>query len=268
MAYGPNETSKEAGRPIELFEFTVGLETYHYTNAEDDITYSANTYSSLVVMRTSPTLSSSENGRQQMEITLPADNVIAKRYIGIVPAERVAIRILRFHRGDSPNGVVLWSGRIVSAKFEKQGAVCRLYSVSSESALSRPCPGRKYQGLCNHKLGDGLCQVDLDALKITGEVLAVSGATVTVTGASAGGADWAVGGTVVWGEERRLVVAQAANTLTLRLPFPTSPIGQIVNVFPGCDHTPTTCEDKFSNIINFGGFPHVPTQNPFSTGLD
>ena len=268
MAFGTNEISKEGGRPIELFEFTIDAVTTRYTNAEDDITYSANIYSSETIMRTSPTLSSGENGRQQMEITLPADNPIASRYIGIVPADRVNVRILRFHRGDSPNGIVLWSGRIVSVKFEKSGAIARLYSVSSEAALSRPMPGRKYQAMCNHTLYDTLCSVVKASNKHTDTVLVVSGQDITVNGVSVEGATWAVGGTVEWGNERRLVVAQVGNVLTLQLPFPTSPLSATVDVYAGCDHLIDTCTNKFSNDINFGGFPHVPTKNPFNSGLD
>jgi len=269
MAYDVFETSKEAGRPIELFEFTIGTTTYRYTSAEDDVTYSAAIYTSEPIMRTSPTLTSSENGRQQMEIVLPSNNQIAQRYVGIVPAEAVRLRVLQFHRGDSPNGVVLWSGRVVSAKYERRGAVCRLFSVSSEAALSRPCPGRKFQSLCNHKLGDSLCQVDLESEKYTGVVTDAEAAVITVAGVSSQGPDWAVGGTVVWGTERRLVLApQSGDDLTLRLPFPVTPIGQTVDVYPGCDHLISTCDSKFSNTVNFGGYPFVPTKNPFESGMD
>jgi uncharacterized phage protein (TIGR02218 family) len=268
MAFDTNETSVESGRPIELFEFEIGTTTYRYTNAEDDITYSANTYTSEPIIRTAPTLSSSDSGRQQMEIVLPSDNVIAARYVGIVPAERVNVRILRFHRDDSPNGIVLWVGRIVSAKYEKQGALCRLFSVSSESALSRPCPNRKFQGLCNHTLYDSFCQVNPDSFKYEDEVTAVSGATITVNGIGTEGDDWARGGVVAWGNERRLVTDHTGNVLTLRLPFPESPLGETVTVYAGCDHEAATCNSKFSNIINFGGFPFVPEKDLFSAGLE
>jgi hypothetical protein len=40
-------------------------------------------------------------------------------------------------------------------------------------------------------------------------------------------------------------------------------VGQAVTLYPGCDHTTTTCDGKFSNLNNYGGFPHIPTKNPF-----
>lgn len=268
MTYGAFEAADELGRPIELYEFSYGLTTLRYTSAEDQVTYSANDYLPRPMMRTAPTVQSGGTNRQQMEITVNADDPIAQRYVGIVPGETVQVVVTRFHRGDSPNGVVIWVGRIVSAKFEQNGRVCKLFSVSSESALSRPCPGRKYQGLCNHVLYDDFCQAVKASNKHTGAVTDVSGDNVTVTGVGSQGTSWAVGGTVEYDGEKRLVVAQSGNVLTLRLPFPSSPDGQNVDVFAGCDHTLSTCESKFSNAINFGGFPYVPTKNPFNTGLD
>jgi hypothetical protein len=39
--------------------------------------------------------------------------------------------------------------------------------------------------------------------------------------------------------------------------------GTTVTLFPGCDHTLATCSGKFSNTANYGGFPFMPTKNPF-----
>lgn len=268
MPYSVFEASEEAGRPIELYTFTIGATVYRYTSAEDTVTYSANDYLPRDMDRTSPALSSGEGGRQQLELVLPKEDPVASRYIGIVPSTRVELEILRFHRGDSPNGYVLWKGRIVSARFEKQGTVCRLSSVSSESALSRPIPGRKYQGLCNHVLYDTLCTVTRASFKYTGTVSAESGRTITVGGLlAAKGVGWAIGGTITIGDEFRLITAQSGDVVTLQVAFPTTVLGSSVDVYAGCDHTLATCNSKFSNAINYGGFPFVPTRNPVQSGL-
>jgi len=36
-----------------------------------------------------------------------------------------------------------------------------------------------------------------------------------------------------------------------------------VKIYPGCDRVRATCESKFDNLDNFGGFPWIPTKNPF-----
>ncbi|WP_269915579.1 phage BR0599 family protein [Acinetobacter sp. HY1485] len=54
-------------------------------------------------------------------------------------------------------------------------------------------------------------------------------------------------------------------TLTLFNSFTASDLalGDVVSIYPGCDKLNTTCTDKFNNILNFGGFPFMPSSNPF-----
>lgn len=35
-------------------------------------------------------------------------------------------------------------------------------------------------------------------------------------------------------------------------------VGDVVRVTPGCDKTLATCRDRFANVANFRGFPHMP----------
>jgi hypothetical protein len=55
------------------------------------------------------------------------------------------------------------------------------------------------------------------------------------------------------------VKLHANGELTLMNPWllPPNP-GDTFSVLVGCDHTPTTCQVKFGNLINFGGTPFVP----------
>jgi uncharacterized phage protein (TIGR02218 family) len=41
---------------------------------------------------------------------------------------------------------------------------------------------------------------------------------------------------------------------------PANPIaaGDAFSIIAGCDKSPSTCQTKFANILNFRGFPHMP----------
>lgn len=41
-------------------------------------------------------------------------------------------------------------------------------------------------------------------------------------------------------------------------------VGTKLSLYAGCDKLNTTCNQKFSNILNFGGFPFIPNDNPFT----
>lgn len=278
MTYKVEETSVESAQPVELYTFVIGTTTYRYTSSEDQVTFQANLYLPRQISRNSPKQAADER-RQQLAITLPTEDPVASRFIGIVPGQLMTLTITRVHRGDITEGYVLWKGRITGATYKKSGAECTLQGLTTEAAFSRPIPRFKFQGLCNHVLYDALCSVPGANNKYTGNVSVVTGNTITVDGLFATeGAQWARGGYISFnsGEDYRLVLNQASDVCTLLLPFSEAGlVGNNVEVFAGCDHTTTDCKTKFrnvsdiiaSNILNYGGFPYVPTKNPFTTRL-
>ena len=50
--------------------------------------------------------------------------------------------------------------------------------------------------------------------------------------------------------------------VTVSQPFPIQPAGEEVRIFKGCDKKLATCTTRFSNQLNFRGYPYVP--NPES----
>jgi uncharacterized phage protein (TIGR02218 family) len=58
----------------------------------------------------------------------------------------------------------------------------------------------------------------------------------------------------------KAVKAYAAQQFTFNSPLPFAPnAGDAFTAYPGCDKTQATCASpKFSNLVNFEGFPYVP----------
>jgi len=139
-----------------------------------------------------------------------------------------------------------------------------------EAALDR-IGGRWFRRTCDAELGDARCGVDLDdpALKGAGSVTAIVTAdTIRVAGIEVFAAGWfadgrltatsgAVAGTTVRvlshrisGEGIELVLWRDGAGL------PTT--GDGFEIVAGCDKRFATCKAKFSNHLNFRGFPHLP----------
>lgn len=90
---------------------------------------------------------------------------------------------------------------------------------------------------------------------LTGIVTAIAATTITVNINSTGFTVYSSGGTA----------ALLAGTITLHDAFhyPIA-VGDAYTLIPGCRKRQQDCRNKWSNIINFGGFSFVPTQSTYS----
>jgi uncharacterized phage protein (TIGR02218 family) len=120
-------------------------------------------------------------------------------------------------------------------------------------------------------LGDSRCRVDLAAVGLygSGAVAQVLGAfDFTASGLRAlatgvltrGKLTWNSGANVGLGVEVKAhTQGTGSSRLSLFLPMPEPiAVGDAFAVTAGCDKALATCRDRFSNVVNFGGFPHMP----------
>lgn len=142
-------------------------------------------------------------------------------------------------------------------------------------ALNQP-QGRSYLTSCSAVLGDNSCGVDVGdpaytftyelQEELTGQFLEIAGA-----GSAAYADGWFVDGIceVVSGSAMGMmaavkgdVVADADRMLTLWSQFPVPlPAGSRLRIVAGCDKRAGTCVAKFSNLVNFQGFPDIPGED-------
>lgn len=67
---------------------------------------------------------------------------------------------------------------------------------------------------------------------------------------------------------RRSIGSSSGTSVTLRTPILKQlPVGTRVSLYAGCTKLVDSCENKFKNYANFGGFPDIPTKNPFESGV-
>lgn len=272
MTFSAQETSLESGRPVELYQFSVGSEVFYLTSAEDDYLFNGNTYEAVSVAR-SDVGEGPEERNQILDIQLPAQHPFARKYISLVPGSVATVTILRVHRNDvAQESALIFTGRVRSVAYTEQGTRARIACLQLTGGLGRSGPRYVYSGLCNHVLYDSRCKVASGGFRFTAAVTGISGSVYTIGGLDAAeGVGWATAGFVQVGSTdfRLILEHRATDELRLVLPFDSTlvTIGTEVDVFAGCDHSLATCKTKFNNVANFGGFAFVPLKNPFATGL-
>jgi uncharacterized phage protein (TIGR02218 family) len=131
--------------------------------------------------------------------------------------------------------------------------------------------GRLYRATCAADLGDAKCGIDLDdpAFTATGAATRTDGALGLATADLSSFADGSfTGGKLVWLtganaglaveiKAHRLAAGEAELDLWQRATSSIA-IGDTFRVTAGCDKRFTTCREKFANVANFRGFPHMP----------
>jgi uncharacterized phage protein (TIGR02218 family) len=131
--------------------------------------------------------------------------------------------------------------------------------------------GRLYTATCNADLGDTRCTVDLTgpAFRANGTVASVGATSAFFASGLGGFADgWFTAGRLVWTsgandglavevKVHRLTAAAVSLELWQAMPEPLA-FGDAFVVTAGCDKRFATCRDRFSNGINFRGFPQIP----------
>lgn len=268
MSFNTQETSVEGSAPIELYEFRLGVLSYLFTSNPASVTYNSLTYDPLEVKR--ETLDFSPDNRAEIiKVTVPASHPLVRQYINSVPGQRATLVLRRVQRFDGSNELIqMLAGTVRSVGFALDGLSADIAVMPITGDLANTIPRFMFSGLCNNVLFDQGCTVASSLFRYTGLVSGVSNDTVTVNGLSAKGSGWAVGGFLALAAgDYRLIIAHTGDTIRLLLPFPSSPLGQTVDVFAGCDHTAATCQSKFGNGINHGGYPFVPLRNIFSSGI-
>lgn len=281
MTYDALASGVESNRPVELYRIVQGGSTWEWTNIDREVTINSLTYEPEAISR-GRIEQGPEDERAILEVTVPSENPFAIRFAPSTPGSRATITIQRYQYDDggTPEVITIYEGKVSSVSFEDDEVIAKIACIPEQSAASRPIPRFTYQNLCNHVLYDGGCKVDEtdSRWRLSATVTAFDPDTnlATVSGAGAFGADWWVGGfmEINGGDDIRMILSQSGDDLQLLLPFPTSIVGSTVVILAGCDHTIDTCDSKFdtpedtlSNVLNYGGFPFVPTKNPYD-GLD
>lgn len=272
MSFEAYEVSQETGEPIDLIELRLGSDSWFYTNNKTELTVTARLYLPLAIKRSRIVSAHEGQKTERMEISMPGDNEFVSQFVSMAPGRRPTAVLKRIHRQDVDVGVVVeYRGVVQSVDFEEHGDLAKIQVAALTSARSRTIPRRTFQGLCGHMLYDNFCKIDENDplwekfLTVTD----VNGQDVTLSGADAFGFDFFVNGFVQYGDDYRMVTGQTGNVLRLLLPLGENPVGQTVRALAGCKHRrDEDCFVKFDNILNYGGFPTVPTKNVFNTGLD
>lgn len=258
----------------ELYRFVEGSLVWTSTSSDKDEVYNSETYTSKAIGR-NEVESKNELSRSNIEISVSIDDEMGRRWLKNVVDSVVTLTI--FSKEGSSVSVV-WKGRLSAVKPEISEIVLVFESIFT--SLRRPGLRARYQRSCPHVLYGRGCNLNKDDWAVSGIVTNVQSTAVVMPiaatypdGYFTAGIIEAPNGTL------RFITGHSGQNLTLirqlddlSESFANSEYdfnygnfygGISARIFPGCDRVKETCNSKFSNLPNFGGFPFIPLRNPF-----
>lgn len=194
-----------------------------------------------------------------------SDDALAEADLAAGRYDAAAVEIHLVDWSEPSLHVLLTKGVLGEVRREGQAFAVELRSLADR--LNEES-GRRYTATCAADLGDSRCGVDLGnaAFRGAGAVAALTGTSAFVaTGLGAFAAGWFNGGRLAWltGANAGLAVEVKRHAegalidLWQAMPEPIVP-GDTFAVTAGCDKRLQTCRDRFANVVNFRGFPHIP----------
>lgn len=294
------EASASQSEPAEFYHFTVADQEYLYTSAEYDISYQGRTYLKAAIQRGAID-GTTDPDKGTMKITAPYLLPIVQQMLVISPSFPIALTIYRAQKAresyfdasdESPDNLLTvldayraWTGRIHSC--EITGDEVAINAISILNQQFRMGNTLRYQKSCPYALYEQYnCRVPFNALMT--EVTILPGNVLTASKVQSDGLVWGnipqafgkperlakhwfVGGYVTYFdtfanvEGRRAVVEYdpAQGIIAVFPPLRGFVEGSYMKVRAGCSHNSTDCKEKFDNILNYGGDPMIPTQDPY-----
>lgn len=249
-----------------------------YTNAPYPVVFENETYLPAAVSH-SEVESKQDIAKANLDVTFDLYNEAARRWLK--DSIETVVSLTLWEQQDTDDGGdtnVVWKGRLSGVK--PSGVEIVLSFDSVYTSLARPGLGARYQRMCRHLLYGRGCKVAKSNYAVAGVPTSVNGVTVIVPEAAAYPAGYfAMGMLELADGTSRLIVGHAGSALTLMRPMESlsrlftdqgygKSYGEVYGgltctLYPGCPRDRQTCNDRFNNLPNYGGFDWIPTKNPF-----
>lgn len=246
---------------VELYRFWVGTTYWYYTTADVALVYNGNTYLPASIERGLVRYDSkAEVSQLDLKFSRLSDPVL--KFISMNPVELVWVEVLRAYPDISPMETsVVFIGQIKNVRFK--GLAAQVTCVSFEFFLRQPIPIHRYGPQCNWTLFDASCK-KAEGVFVTTINVDVADNKMSVSAGTIGTYDTSFFalGYLKYQLNRRMIVDHVGDTVYLRYPLLDLPATAYVTLYAGCDGSIVTCRDKFDNVVNYGGHPYVPRDNP------
>lgn len=259
MTYTIYDASANMGSPYELFKFVCSTGNFYYTSNNEPVSFDGNTYEPVQITRGLAEISAVTDSPTTIDFSVPTNTELYRRHGRALTPPDMTVEVFRFHRGTTGYRKQV-AGKVVN--HNSTGTTYRLSTKNvTQNELSRKVASVFYNNQCNHIVYDARCKADKGANTRFGVVMAVLPDRVILDTAPFPD-DELHGGILTIGGEQRIMLTNTGTAMMISYPFIMANVGQSASVLRWCNLTRDMCVNRFNNIVNYGGFPTIPEDNP------
>lgn len=272
MSYPEFEMSRVEGQPATLYLFqwgTAAASVFAYTDSDVPVIFDGRTYEPTVIGRMGIEASGSLD-QKSLEIDISKKAGFCRLYATSPPSVKVGLQIMQGHITDGDQDfAAIWSGVVKNVNQEKPYA--KIVAEPLDSLLARPGLRRYYMYGCPYVLYNSItCKANPDTHKkvLTPTFIGANFIRLSPGWSGALAGDKYLGGYLQWTDTNGNTQTRTAidfgateNEIIIGSSRELS-AGQQVTLYVGCQRNESACRDLHSNIVNYGGQPYIPLENP------
>ena len=245
---------------IDLYQFQIESTIYRYTSSTRAYTHEGNTYSPIPIGR-SGLVTTDEISKNTLDVTLDFRNELSTAILKN-GKNKVSLTLLRSINGTVENWFV---GTL--ADFSAGGAKLTLSFSNNFSKLKQQGAKRNSAKLCPLALYGRECGASVGSMSQLVNLVSINGTSVVFSSQQTFENGFFEFGFIkkYLTDERVFIISHTGNTLVLKNEFSGLTLSDSVVLLPGCDKKTSTCKNRFNNLYNYGGFPNLTLNNPFSS---
>lgn len=273
MSYDGLDDSVKDGSPATLYAIEIDNKPFFYTDHQRPLTRTVKgavrTFQPNQINRSAISYAYDLNDASKVDVELPISDPVSYLVNGLVTPQFITVDIYETHVTDPAAEVkALLFGFITDVDANTTDKTTTL-SVASliHSHLNNDVSSVYYSRVCNHDFGDERCRFDIESVARDVIVTGVRLWQVQVNALNIEGFEGGRAKIVRTGVAQHVVDVQGDTLFTLG-GFSDIVVGDVLRLYPGCDHIiDGDCLTQYNNTINFGGYPRVPRKNPFVKGF-
>lgn len=243
----------------ELYRFDESGIITTFTSGSKEVPYNGEIYTP-VSMGRKDIISSKELSKASVKVSITLNNEVAQRWVSTVIDENILLIIYEKLGNNIPT--VIWRGRLVTVKPDTKHI--NLIFESVFTSLRIPGLRKRFQRSCPYVLYGKGCNLDKANFAVNGAITETNGLILTIPEAALNEDGFYSGGVIEdSGGKTRFITNHVGDQITLVRELIGLSLSSDIILHPGCDRIIETCDVKFSNSDNFGGFPFIPIKNPF-----